>query len=114
MFHCTTVVDAGLSQGYGKEIQLALDPLARLFMYESHRRRRRICRLLERLSLALSRRCSASFLHRRVFYTFIRSHARVQKITQHSLTGIRDASFGRPFFIHTLACHDVYVLLVKP
>ncbi len=44
MFHYTTVDDAGLSRGYAKEIQLALDPFAPLSMYESHRRRR-ICRL---------------------------------------------------------------------
>ena len=44
MFHYVTVDDAGLSGGYGKEIQLALDPFARLSMYESHRRYR-ICRL---------------------------------------------------------------------
>ena len=53
---------------------------------------------LERLSLALSRCCSASFLCRRVFYTFTRSHARYQDITQHSLAGIRDASFGSTFY----------------
>ena len=38
MFHYLTVDGAGLSGGYGKEIQLALDPFARLSMYESHRR----------------------------------------------------------------------------
>ena len=43
MFHYVTVDDAGLSGAYGKEIQLALDPFARLSMYESHRRCR-ICR----------------------------------------------------------------------
>ena len=45
MFYYATVDDAVLSRGYGKEIQFALDSLARLSMYESHRRRRRICRL---------------------------------------------------------------------
>ena len=44
MFHYMTVDDAGLSGGYGKEIQLALDPFARLSMYVCHRRRYRICR----------------------------------------------------------------------
>ena len=44
MFHYVTVDDAVLSGGYGKEIQFGLDPLARLSMYESHRRYR-ICRL---------------------------------------------------------------------
>ena len=41
MFHYVAVDCAVMSRGYGKEIQLALDPLARLSMYESHRR---ICR----------------------------------------------------------------------
>ena len=41
MFHHVTVDDAGLSGGYGEEIQLALDSLARLSMHESHCR---ICR----------------------------------------------------------------------
>ena len=41
MFPYMAVDDAVLSRGYGKEIQLGLDPLARLSMYESHRR---ICR----------------------------------------------------------------------
>ena len=44
MFHYVAVDDAVLSGGYGKEIQLGLDPFARLSMYESHRRYR-ICRL---------------------------------------------------------------------
>ena len=42
MFHYVAVDDAGLSGGYGKEIQLGLDPFTRLSMYESHRCR--ICR----------------------------------------------------------------------
>ena len=36
MFHHVTVGDAVLSGGYGKEIQLGLDSLARLSMHESH------------------------------------------------------------------------------
>ena len=51
MFHYMAVDDAGLSGGYGKEIQLGLDPFARLSMYESHR-----CRILGCLSLVPSRR----------------------------------------------------------
>ena len=43
MFHHVTVGDAVLSGGYGKEIQLGLDSLARLSMHESHLCRR-ICR----------------------------------------------------------------------
>ena len=44
MFHHVTFGDAVLSGGYGKEIQLGLDSLARLSMHESHLCRRRICR----------------------------------------------------------------------
>ena len=36
MFHHVTVDDAVLSGGYGKEIQLGLDSLARLSMHERH------------------------------------------------------------------------------
>ena len=43
MFHHVTGGDAVLSGGYGKEIQLGLDSLARLSMHESHLCRR-ICR----------------------------------------------------------------------
>ena len=84
-----------LSRGYGKEIQLTLDPFTRLSMYESHRRRR-ICRLHVSWAsaLALSRHCSDSFLRRRAFYMFKRSHAMGQKVTHQSLTSIRDASLG--------------------
>ena len=55
MFHYVAVDDAVLSGGYGKEIQLGLDPFARLSMYENHCRYR-ICRLRvsRRLSLASS------------------------------------------------------------
>ena len=42
MFHYVAVDNAGLSGGYGEEIQFGLDPFARLSMYESHRYR--ICR----------------------------------------------------------------------
>ena len=42
IFHYTAVDDDVLSRGYGKVIQLVLDTIARLSMYESYRRR--ICR----------------------------------------------------------------------
>ena len=52
MFHHVAVDDAVLSGGYGKEIQLGLDPFARLFMYERHHCRR-ICRVLNLCQPAL-------------------------------------------------------------
>ena len=91
MFHYMAVDDAVLlSRGYGKEIQLGLDPLTRLSMHERHRRR--ICRPHVSWSLAPYRCCSDSVLRGREFYTFTRSHARGQNTTYHTPTSIRDVS----------------------
>ena len=54
---------------------------------------------LDRLSLALSRHCSDSFLRRRAFYTFTWSYAGGKSATQHILTSIRDSSFGCLFML---------------
>ena len=56
MFHHVTVGDAVLSGGYGKEIQLGLDSLARLSMYESH------CRISRPLVSWTSVSCGVSLL----------------------------------------------------
>ena len=59
MFYPLAADDAGLSRRHTKEIKLALDPLARLSMHESHR-----CHLCRTRRLSSS--YGASVLYRRV------------------------------------------------
>ena len=94
MFHHMTFGDAVLSGGYGKEIQLGLDSLARLSMHEGHRCRRiyRQCVSWTSVSWA-SLYCSECRLCGRSFYTFTRGSPN----TAHH--GVGDASFGSRFYV---------------
>ena len=58
MFHHMTVGDAVLSGGYGKEIQLGLDSLARLSMHERHL----FCRICRPRVSGTSVSCGVSLL----------------------------------------------------
>ena len=81
MFHYMTIDDAVLSRGTVKRSSSFLTPSHDCLCTKAIVVEYVGLTFLGRLSLAPSRRCSDSFLRRRAFYTFTRSHARGQKAT---------------------------------
>ena len=99
MFHYMPVDDTVLSGGTVKRSSWVLTPSHDCLCTNAIVVEYVGLTFLGRLSLALSRRCSDSFLRGRAFCMSTRSHGRGQKTTHHTPTSFRDASFCRLFML---------------